>query len=257
MFEYTIIIVSLNTKKQFLKTINSIKKQKYKNYEVIIVDGLSKDGTIEEIKKIKKKNVKFIIEKDKGIYDAMNKGIRLSKGKWLIFMNSGDNFANVNVLKKLSKKNFYNQNIIFGDTIINHNFIKVYKEGRYFNNFTVTMPFCHQSTLVRAKLLKKNFFNLKYKLSSDFNFFLNAFNNKNFFLKYDGIISEVTAYGKSDIERQKVYGENIQIFLKKKFYLKILFLICLKFTEFIKTLIKLLLPSKLVKYILKLKYQKI
>ena len=257
MFEYTIIIVSLNTKKQFLKTINSVQKQKYKNYEIIIVDGLSKDGTIEEIKKIKKKNIRFIIEKDKGIYDAMNKGIKSSKGKWLIFMNSGDNFKNTNVLKKLSKKNFSHQNIIFGDTIINYNFIKLYKEGKYFNNSTVMMPFCHQSTLVRAKLLKKNLFNLKYKLSSDFNFFLDAFNNKNMFLKYNGIISEVTAYGKSDLERQKVYRENIQIFLKKKFYSKVLFVICLKSIEFIKILFKSILPSKLIKYILKLKYQKI
>ena len=146
MFEYTIIIVSLNTKKKFLKTINSVKKQEYKNYEMIIVDGESKDGTIKEIKKLESKNIKYIIEKDKGIYDAMNKGIKLSRGKWLIFMNSGDNFVNKNILKKLSKKNFSDQNIIFGDTIINHNFIKVYKEGKYLNDLTVKMPFCHHST---------------------------------------------------------------------------------------------------------------
>ena len=105
MINYTIIVISLNTKKQFLKTINSIKKKTYRNYEIIIVDGLSNDGTIEEIKKIKKKNVRHIIEKDKGIYDAMNKGIKISNGKWLIFMNSGDNFINKNILKKISKKN--------------------------------------------------------------------------------------------------------------------------------------------------------
>ena len=100
----SIIIVSLNTKVDFLKTLKSIKKQTYKNYEIVIVDGVSNDGTIKEIKKLKKKNIKYIIEKDKGIYDAMNKGIKISKGKWLIFMNSGDNFINKNILKKISKK---------------------------------------------------------------------------------------------------------------------------------------------------------
>jgi glycosyltransferase involved in cell wall biosynthesis len=58
------------------------------------VDGLSSDGTIKEIYKLKKYISKFIIEKDKGIYDAMNKGIKLSSNKWLIFLNSGDCFFN-------------------------------------------------------------------------------------------------------------------------------------------------------------------
>ena len=101
---FSIIVVSLNTKNKFLKTIRSIEKQKYKNYEIIIVDGKSKDGTIDIIKKFKKKKIKFIIEKDKGIYDAMNKGVKISSGKWIIFLNSGDIFNNFNVLKKISQK---------------------------------------------------------------------------------------------------------------------------------------------------------
>ena len=103
---FSIVIVSLNTKNEFLKTIKSVVKQKYKNYE-IVVDGKSEDGTIDVIKKLKKKkNIKFIIEKDKGIYDAMNKGIKKSSGKWIIFLNSGDIFHDLNVLKKYSKKTF-------------------------------------------------------------------------------------------------------------------------------------------------------
>ena len=63
---FSIVIVSLNTKNEFLKTMRSIEKQKYKNYEIVIVDGKSKDGTIDIIKKFKKK-IKFIIEKDEDL----------------------------------------------------------------------------------------------------------------------------------------------------------------------------------------------
>ena len=101
---FSIIIVSLNTKYQFLKTINSVKNQTFKKYEVVVVDGKSKDGTIAEIKRIKNKKFKFIIEKDRGIYDAMNKGVKKCSGRWIIFLNSGDILYNQNVLKKISKK---------------------------------------------------------------------------------------------------------------------------------------------------------
>ena len=79
MSSFSIIIVSLNTKKDFIKTFNSTKKQSYKKIEIIVVDGNSSDGTIKEIKKLKKNISKFIIEKDRGIYDAMNKGLKLAK----------------------------------------------------------------------------------------------------------------------------------------------------------------------------------
>ena len=98
----SIVIVSLNTKKDFIKTLNSSINQSLKYKEIIVIDGLSNDGTVNFINKNKKKISKIVIEKDEGIYDAMNKGIKLSKGKWIMFMNSGDLFYNENVLKKLS-----------------------------------------------------------------------------------------------------------------------------------------------------------
>ena len=94
---FTIIIVSYNTKNEFIKTLNSVKRQTYKKYEVIIIDGYSNDGTIDLIKKIKDKRINFLIEKDNGIYDAMNKGIKKAKGEWTIFLNSGDVFKDINV----------------------------------------------------------------------------------------------------------------------------------------------------------------
>ena len=91
----SIVVVSLNTKSSFLKTINSIISQSYANKEIIVVDGNSTDGTIKIIKKMSKNFSKIIIDKDKGIYDAMNKGIALVKGEWTIFLNSGDVFKDI------------------------------------------------------------------------------------------------------------------------------------------------------------------
>jgi len=253
-FKISIIVVSLNTKKLFLKTINSILKQKYKNFEIIVVDGKSSDGTQEIILKKKFLFSKYIIEKDKGIYHAMNKGIDLSNSEWTIFMNSGDIFFNKLVLENILKKDLSKCGIIFGDSLIDHNFITVNKKSNYFQKNTVVMPFCHQSTLIKSKYLKNNKFNLNYQLSSDFNFFLNSYLKKIEFYKYNGIISKVEALGQSDVNRQKVLSENVKIFYIKKAYLKIFFLIFLKIFEFIKTLVKFCLPYILVKYALKVKY---
>ena len=86
MSSFSIIIVSLNTKKDFIKTFNSTKKQSYKKIEIIVVDGNSSDRTIKEIKKIKKKYFQIYNRKDRGIYDAMNKGLKLAKNDWIITM---------------------------------------------------------------------------------------------------------------------------------------------------------------------------
>ena len=87
IIKFSIIVVSLNTKIDLIKTLNSIFKQKYKKYEIIVIDGLSTDGSIEYIRKLKNKNICKIIERDKGIYDAMNKGIKKAKNKWTILVN--------------------------------------------------------------------------------------------------------------------------------------------------------------------------
>ena len=84
---FTIITPTLNNKIELLKTINSIKAQKFNNFEFIVVDGGSTDGTIEVLKE-SKIITKWISEKDKGIYDAINKGIKFSDGKYINTINS-------------------------------------------------------------------------------------------------------------------------------------------------------------------------
>ena len=115
---FTIIIVSYNTKNEFIKTLNSVKRQTYKKYEVIIIDGYSNDGTIDLIKKIKDKRINFLIERDNGIYDAMNKGIKKANGQWTLFLNSGDIFVDQNILINVNAIIKKKSDIVFGNTII-------------------------------------------------------------------------------------------------------------------------------------------
>ena len=82
---FSVITVVKNNQNSVVKTINSIEKQKFKNFEYIIVDGGSKDETIKKIMLRKKKINILVSKKDKGIYDAMNKGVKLSKGKFFVF----------------------------------------------------------------------------------------------------------------------------------------------------------------------------
>src|ERR1700744_4570938 len=88
----SVITIVYNNVKDIERTMLSVLGQTYPAIEYIVVDGLSNDGTLDVIKKYKDRVAKFISEKDEGIYDAMNKGLALASGDYVIFMNSGDEF---------------------------------------------------------------------------------------------------------------------------------------------------------------------
>lgn len=253
----SIIVVSLNTKFFFLRTIKSIISQSYKNKEIIIVDGKSTDGTIKIIANMKKNFSKVIIEKDKGIYDAMNKGSYLAKSEWIMFLNSGDIFYNNKVLANIFKKPLLNKDVIYGDTIVKQKNIKYLAPSAIFSKTTIVMPFCHQSTIVRTDIVKRNKFSLKYKYSSDFDFFLRCLSRKKMFYNSNLTIATVLSQGLSDKNRQKVYSENIKILTKYNYsFFIIAKLWFLKLFNFIKDYIKYILPQNIILLILKFKYRK-
>ena len=103
----SIIIVVHNAAKTLKFAINSIFEQSYKNVEVVVIDGGSTDGTLEILKNNKAENLIWISEPDKGIYDAMNKGIRICSGEWLYFLGADDQLYDKNVLANI----FQNSNV--------------------------------------------------------------------------------------------------------------------------------------------------
>jgi len=256
-YSVSIVIVSLNTKNKFKKTILSACNQTYPNKEIIVVDGLSSDGTIKEIYKLKKYISKFIIEKDKGIYDAMNKGSHLAKGEWIIFLNSGDTFYNNQVLSSIFKSPLMKKDIIYGNTLVKQKKIKYLVSSSIFCKTTSIMPFCHQSAIVKTDIVKRKKFSLKYKYSSDFDFFLSCFVRKKIFYELNLTIATVLAQGLSDNNRQKVYSENIEILRKCNYsFFIIAKLWLLKLFNLIKDCIKYILPQNIIFLILNFKYRK-
>ncbi len=253
---FSIIVISLNTKKDFLKTIKSIMNQTFKDKEIIIIDGFSTDGTINKINELKKNFSKVIIEKDKGIYDAMNKGLRLSEGEWILFLNSGDILFNSSTLENIFKKIKFNSEIVFGNTIIyNEFYYKFY--GNYFNDKTIKIPFNHQSVFVKKKLFENNLFTLKYKISSDFEFFIKHFKNNANFQKINMDISIVSSGGISDKKRFLVLLENFRILKDNKLLKNKIFFLFINFIYFlIVKILKIFIPQFLLKSILRIKYKK-
>lgn len=101
----SVITICFNAEKEIGKTVKSVLNQSFDDYEFIIVDGMSNDGTLNVVNDIIKyypnKKVRIISEPDRGIYDAMNKGLKMASGEWVCMMNSGDCFASNNVLKEI------------------------------------------------------------------------------------------------------------------------------------------------------------
>ena len=167
----TIITVVLNNRKFLQKTIDSVLNQSYKNYEFIVIDGKSTDGTVNILQKNNSKIDFWISEKDKGIYDAMNKGMRMSRGSIIVILNSDDIFYK-NALKIAVK--YFSQNkfidFLFGS-------VKKYKLLYGYKPWKIKWSFGFYSTHSIGFFIKKNsqkkvgFYNTKYKYSSDYDFF--------------------------------------------------------------------------------------
>lgn len=177
---FSIVSVAYNCQKDVDKTIQSLLMQTYKNYEFVVIDGQSSDGTLQAINKYRDSfnNIKIISEKDSGIYDAMNKGVRHSSGKYVFFLNFADTFYDENVLENLAVKMESNKDIYYGDIERSGNI--VVQDGRFtlFNFIYLEGMVCHQSIFVKRELLNKYPFDLKYKICADRDFLIKASKNK-------------------------------------------------------------------------------
>lgn len=184
----SIVTVCFNAVNNIEETILSVISQSYENIEYIIIDGGSTDGTVDIIKKYESKIHYWISEPDKGIYDAMNKGIDKAIGEWINFMNAGDSFCDNNTVEQcvLSIKNNSNTDIIYGDTIAifkNGKFLSTPKNINLLNKHTV---FCHQSSFIKTSVASKYKFDVKYKILADYNLFRKLYFS-NYIFKYINI----------------------------------------------------------------------
>jgi glycosyltransferase involved in cell wall biosynthesis len=178
----SIVTVVFNAADLLEKTLISVFKQDFRDYEYIIVDGNSTDGTKEVIKKYEDKISFWISEKDDGLYDAMNKGLTLAKGEYIWFLHAGDRIPETNTLSKIFEK-CTQADVIYGDTLIVNPddgrqrawYKKTPQKCLRADDFINGMLVCHQSILIKKECAE--LYNLKFHLAGDIDWCIRSFKN--------------------------------------------------------------------------------
>ena len=168
----TIITVVLNNEKYLEESILSLHKQNYDNYEHIIVDGGSKDNSLDIIKKYENKIDYWCSENDKGIYDAFNKGMKLASGEYIGFLNSDDVYTE-NALELLNKYiiKFPSKDFIFGAVKKHWGVLYGYKPYKIHWSWGFYSSHSTGFFIKRKAAKEVGLYNLKYKYSSDYDYF--------------------------------------------------------------------------------------
>lgn len=251
----SIVTVVFNGEKYIEKTIQSVLKQTYENIRYIIIDGGSTDNTVNIIKKYEKKLYYWISESDKGIYDAMNKAIKVCDAPWINFMNAGDIFYDTKTVETLFQNQIQNQvDIIYGDLKIDYGLFQRIEKAKPLQLFWKGMCFSHQSCFIKTSFHKNNLYSLNYKIAGDFEFFYTAYIKNKEFKYIPGIISVMDVQGLSDGNRFKsIYQRHL---ILNKLDLKIkhnLYYIFLYLDMCFRKILKSFLPIKVINWLKKRK----
>jgi len=230
MPKLSIITVNLNNREGLERTIQSVVSQTFTDFEYIIVDGGSTDGSVEVIQSFIPsipQSFTWLSEPDTGIYNAMNKGIKLAKGEYLLFLNSGDWLADENVIGDFCKCNL-NEDIISGNVIMNNAKNEIWESPKknklvFYVFYRTTIP--HQASFIKKNLFYQyGFYNENNIIVSDWEFFLeHLMINNCSYNHFDRIISYLDMTGISQNSSfNDLQMEERQSILKKHFPAKIL-----------------------------------
>lgn len=196
MIKFSIVTATYNSDKVLERAIRSVLAQNYKNYEYIIVDGKSSDDTVEIIEKYAKENskIKYISEEDLGIYDALNKGVKMSDGDYLVVMGSDDEFINESILMQVAHD--LEDDIDFFSAPVMAVLPKYNIETLFSNKNVVP----HQGLFVKNEIIKSRLFDLSFKVAADYNFILSCLQDDNITKKFvDYPVMYFTLGGESGI----------------------------------------------------------
>ncbi len=178
-----IATVTYNAVSTLQRTLQSVAAQTYPHIVHLIVDGASKDGTVEMVQQYISDNeghphqIRFVSEPDSGLYDAMNKAIRLCSGDYLVFLNAGDCLHSADTIATIAAAASASARpaVLYGETDLVDN------EGRFLSHRRLSVPHrltsrsflsgmlvCHQSFYVRTDLARQELYDLHYRFSADF-----------------------------------------------------------------------------------------
>ena len=214
----SIITVVYNAESLIERTLRSAALQTVQDYEHWIIDGASTDGTLKEVENYRHARMHVVSERDKGIYDAMNKGLARAKGKYVIFMNAGDEFYDNHVLERALKQND-GADFIYGETAV------VDEAGNILGNRRLSPPnqlnwrslqrgMCvsHQSIFMRRELAEP--YDLNYRISGDIDWTIRMLRKSSHIVNSKGYISKFLEGGVSASRRNQGLKERFLIMRK-------------------------------------------
>jgi len=217
----SIITVVYNNEKTIKDALNSVFEQTYKNIEYVIIDGKSNDNTVALIKEYEDKLGYFVSEKDKGLYDAMNKGILSSTGDVIGILNSDDIYQDEDVITNIME--YFNNDpaldIIYGDLVYvkNNDTDKIVRNwnskpyyDRFFENGNVP---AHPALFVRRRVYEVvGLFDLNYRLAADYELMFRMLKNNNFKIKYiKRLIVKMRLGGATNQSFRNILNQNKEI----------------------------------------------
>lgn len=224
---FSIIIPTFNSSKTIKSAIKSIIEQSYVNYEVLVIDAVSTDDTLDIIASFDDERIRIYSEPDSGIYDAMNKGIVLSKGEWLYFLGSDDVLYDNKVLEDVvSYVDMTELDVVYGNVKMTpsnniHN-------GEFTPESMLQTQFCHQSIFYKRKVFHDiGYYNTKYKALADHDLNIKWFFSKKIKSQYIERIIAIyhedgfSAHYKDSIFYDELYKKLIRHGLLTYSYLKL------------------------------------
>ena len=210
----SVITVVYNNVNDIERTMLSVLNQTYTNIEYIVIDGNSTDGTLREIKKYWNK-IKLISEKDEGIYDAMNKGLSIATGDYVLFMNSGDEiYSRDTVAKVFATAN--DADVYYGETEMIDADGQSLGQRRHrapenftWRSFKYGMSISHQAIYIRRSLTEP--YDAKYQLSADIDWILKSAKKAKAIVRVDGYVAKYLVGGMSKQKHQQSLKERFDI----------------------------------------------
>lgn len=175
----SVITVTFNAAPVLEPTMLSVAQQTFRNFEHLIVDGASKDNTLDIARKFGTENLTIFSKKDTGIYHGMNRGLKLAKGKYVLFLNAGDRFASPETLQIYAEEAEKGADIIYGDTVIVDENGEILRKRHLsapakltVESFKQGMLICHQAFMVRKELAPP--YSKEYRFSADYDWTINC-----------------------------------------------------------------------------------
>ena len=167
----TVVTVALNAGPSLAATMDSVLAQTWPALDYVVIDGGSEDGSVAAIEARSDRLGAFMSEPDRGIYDAMNKGIALARGEWIVFMNAGDRFASPSVVEEVMQAEVEGIDFLYGDVEVSGRAGPIHVPSRPLETMWQRIAFSHQALFARTALMRAKPFDLTYEVIADYAFY--------------------------------------------------------------------------------------